>query len=111
MTRRRIERIDLQWSPVGHLPVFRWINLQWSAGGPMPVLAEVFGVFCVHEVPMRFGAEYRVSHIDGRGTHPVSDGMSYADAVQIAERMNGVPLDDPDAWAIAEAIFGEVIGG
>jgi hypothetical protein len=88
----------------------RWIHLQWSAGGPLPVLAEVFGVFCVHEVPMRFGAEYRVSHIDGRGTHPVSDGMSHSDAVQIAERMNGVPLDDPDAWAIAEAIFGEVIG-
>lgn len=89
----------------------RWINLQWSVGDRLPVLAEVFGMFCVHEVPMQFDAGYRVSRIDGRGSHPVSDGMSHDDAVSIARRLNFVPWADPDAWAVVEAIFGEVIGG
>ncbi len=92
----------------------RWINLQWSVGAPLPVLAEVFGMFCVHEIPKHFGAgnRYRVSRIDGRGTHAVSDGMSHDDAVSIARRLNSVPWDgDPDTPAIVEAIFGEVIGG
>ena len=97
----------------------RWIELRWSDGSRPSVSAEVFGKFCVHEVPFvltfegrELVHEYRVSSIKGYGSHHISDGLSHEDAVAIARRLNNdvTFTSDPDENRIAEAIFGEVLG-
>jgi hypothetical protein len=96
-------------------PRTSWVKLAWSDGTMTRFQAHVVGLWCVHEVP--WGSTvvpgYRVSDVATGRYIPGADGISFADALEVATKLNelGVAPEfwDRDMLCVAEAILGEVL--